>query len=109
VTQLTQPRLRPSEVVVQLQPFPEASLWAWALAGLTPAIRRRIRLYLTKWRYVKPSLDGSALLRLGVPKGALVGEAMRMLQAARLDGRVRTREQEVAAVRRLLRERGGSS
>jgi tRNA nucleotidyltransferase (CCA-adding enzyme) len=109
VTRLAQPRLRPSEVAAQLQPFPEASLWAQALAGSIPATRRRVRLYLTKWRYVKPSLDGSALLRLGVPKGALVGEAMRMLQAARLDGRVRTREQEVAAVRRLLRERGGSS
>jgi tRNA nucleotidyltransferase (CCA-adding enzyme) len=109
VTQLTQPRLRPSQVVAQLQPFPEAGLWAWALASPTPTARRRIRLYLMKWRYVKPSLDGSALLRLGVPKGALVGEAMRVLRAARLDGRVRTREQEVAAVRRLLRERGGSS
>ena len=72
-------------------------------------MRRRLRRYLDEWRYVKPTLDGRALQGLGVPAGALVGEAVRMLRTARLDGRVRTREQEVATVHRLLRERGGSS
>jgi tRNA nucleotidyltransferase (CCA-adding enzyme) len=107
--ELAQPRLRPSQVVARLEAYPEASLWAWALAGSPVATRRRIKLYLTDWCYVKSSLDGRALLRLGVPKGALVGEAMRTLRAARLDGRIRTREQDVAAVRRLLRERNVSS
>jgi tRNA nucleotidyltransferase (CCA-adding enzyme) len=60
------------------------------------------------WRYVKPTLDGRALQRLGVPRGPLVGEAMRALRTARLDGRVRTREQEIAVVRHLLAERGES-
>ena len=108
VSELGQPRLRPSEAVARLQPYPEPSLWAWALVALTPTLRRRLRRYLDHWRYVKPTLDGRALLRLGLPRGALVGEAMRMLRAARLDGRARTRQQEVAVVRRLLAERGES-
>jgi tRNA nucleotidyltransferase (CCA-adding enzyme) len=109
MSELGQPRLPPSEAVVRLETFPEVSLSAWALLAPTSTIRRRLRRYLEHWRYVKPALDGRALQRLNVPAGALVGEALRMLRTARLDGRVRTREQEVAAVHRLLRERGESS
>jgi len=109
VSSLAQPRLRPSEVVAQLEAYAEGSLWAWALLGPTPTVRRRIRRYLECWCYVKSVLDGRALERLGVVRGPLVGEAMRMLRTARLDGRVRTRQQEVAAVHRLLSERGRSS
>lgn len=104
-----QPRLRPSEAVARLEGYPEASVWAWALSAPSLQARRRLRRYLGSWRYVKPALDGRALERLGVPRGPLLGEAMRMLRAARLDGRVGTREEEAAAVRRLLAERGVST
>jgi tRNA nucleotidyltransferase (CCA-adding enzyme) len=105
---LGQRSLRPSEIVAFLDAYPEPTLWAWALVLPTPTLRRRLQRYLDDWRYVKSALDGHALLRLGLPKGALVGEALRMLRAARLDARVRTRQQEVAMVRRLLAERGES-
>ena len=108
-SELAQTRLRPSQVVALLEAYPEASLWAWSLVASSPTVRRRLRRHLEYWRYVKSSLDGRALQRLGVPRGPLVGEAMRMLRAARLDGQVRSREGEVAAVRRLLAARGGSS
>lgn len=103
---LAQAGLRPSEVVARLEAYPEASLWAWALAAPAGAARRRLARYLDCWRYVKPNLDGRALQRLGVAHGPLVGETVRMLRRARLDGQVRTREQEAAAVRRLLAQRG---
>ena len=109
ISELSQPRLRPSKAVTQLEVYPELSLWAWALAAPSPLVRRRLRRYLEHWRYVKPLLDGRTLQRLGVPRGPLVGEAVRLLRAARLDGRVRTREQELATVRRLFAERGRPS
>jgi len=105
---LSQPRLRPSQVVARLEAYPGPSLRAWALAAPSPLPRRRLDRYLQYWRYVKLNLDGRALQRLGVPRGPLVGEAMRALRTARLDGRVRSREQEAAMVRRLLAERGRS-
>jgi tRNA nucleotidyltransferase (CCA-adding enzyme) len=107
--ELAQSRLRPSQVVALLEAHPEPSLRAWSLAAPSPTVRRRARAYLEYWRYVKPSLDGRALQRLGVPRGPLVGEAMRMLRTARVDGQVRSRAGEVAAVQRLLAARGGSS
>jgi tRNA nucleotidyltransferase (CCA-adding enzyme) len=105
---LSQPRLRPSQVVARLEAYPEASLHAWALASSSPLPRRRLERYLDYWHYVKPALDGRDLQRLGVPRGPLLGEAMRALRTARLDGRVRSREQEVTAVRRLLAQQGES-
>jgi tRNA nucleotidyltransferase (CCA-adding enzyme) len=109
MNELAQPGLRPSRVVELVEAYPEASLWAWSLSAPSLTVRCRVRRYLEYWRYVKAALDGRALDRLGVPRGPLVGEAMRMLRDARLDGQVRSRKGEVAAVRRLLAQRGGSS
>jgi len=106
---LAQPRLRPSQVVRLVEAHPETSLWAWSLVASSRTVRGRLRRYLEYWRYVHSSLDGRTLERLGVRRGPLVGEAKRMLRAARLDGQVRSRKGEVAAVRHLLAERGGSS
>ena len=50
----------------------------------------------------KPALNGHDLLDLGVPQGPLVGEVVRTLSNARLDGKVRSRECEVALVKRRL-------
>ena len=109
VSDLAQTRLRPSQVVGLVGVYPEPSLWAWSLVASSPTVRRRLRRHLECWRYVKTSLDGRALQRLGVPRGPLMGEAMRMLRTGRLDGQVRSRKGEVAAVQRLLAARGGSS
>jgi len=51
---------------------------------------------------VRPHLRGGELLALGVAPGAAVGEALRKLRRARLEGRVKTRADEVELVRREL-------
>ena len=50
----------------------------------------------------RPALNGYDLLELGVPRGPLMGEIVRTLSDARLDGKVWSREEEVAVVRRRL-------
>lgn len=100
--QLTAAGLRPSQVVETLSPFPTASLWAFALAADDLLARWRARLYLKEWRYVKPTLDGQALLALGVPAGPQLGEVLRRLRAAKLDGQVHSRDEEIAFVKSAL-------
>ncbi len=95
--------LRPSEVVEMLSPYPPSALWALAALVRSETVRERVPNYLRRWRYVKPSLDGHALLSLGVPRGRAVGEALRRLRAARLDGEVRSRAEEERLVRSLAR------
>jgi tRNA nucleotidyltransferase (CCA-adding enzyme) len=56
-------------------------------------------------RYVKPVLRGGDLVSIGFPKGPLVGDALRELKSARLDGLVTTREDEIKTAEGYLASR----
>ena len=58
--------------------------------------------YLNDWRHARPILDGHDLVRLGVPQGPQVGELLKSLLNARLEGYVKTREDEGDFVRRRI-------
>ncbi len=98
VGQLHRPGLRPSEVDGLLSAYDEHALRARALTTGDPAAAW-VRRYLDELRHVRPLLDGNDLLALGVERGPGVGEALRALRRARLDGEVRSRDDEVAYVR----------
>ncbi|MCH7835909.1 MAG: CCA tRNA nucleotidyltransferase, partial [Chloroflexi bacterium] len=99
--------IRPSRVVALLSPFPTAAVWALAAAGGGPA-RGQAWRYLRRWRYVKPALDGHALLALGAQPGPGLGELLRRLKAAKLDGEVRSRQDEERMARDLLHSGAGT-
>ena len=73
----------------------------------TPAAESRVRRYLEEWRYVKPSLGGRELIRLGVPHGPQIGEVLGLLKRARLEGAAANRQDESAMVREYLAAKGG--
>ncbi len=94
-------QVRPGRTVELFSPFPSATVWALAAAGGGPA-REQASRYLRRWRYVKPALDGHALLALGATEGPQLGELLRRLKAAKLDGEVRSRRDEERMARDLL-------
>ena len=98
---LSAPSVRPSEVAAMLEQFPIAALWASAAVG-SGLIRERMVAFLTKTRYVKCALRGDDVIALGVRRGPEIGEVLRRLRAAKLDGGVRTRRDEEGFVRDLL-------
>jgi tRNA nucleotidyltransferase (CCA-adding enzyme) len=94
--------LAPSAIGNTLRALPvEGVLWLMITAD-TEAIRKAASRFLTEWRHLKPELSGSDIVALGIPQGPRVGETLRALRDAKLDGRVGTREQEVTHVRALL-------
>jgi tRNA nucleotidyltransferase (CCA-adding enzyme) len=95
-------RLRHSQVYDVLAPFDPEAVAACRIAAPSPIIGSRLRLYLEELRNVRPSLDGSDLLALGVPQGPQVGEVLAALRRVRLDGRVQSRDDEAAFVREWL-------
>ena len=95
---LRRPGLRPSEADDLLRAYDEHALRAAALAS-DDLVAEWVRRYLDELRHARPLLDGNDLLALGVEHGPVVGELLRALRRARLDGEVRTREDEVAYVR----------
>lgn len=75
---------------------------AGAAAGGSNA--RLVRRYLREWRELRPRLRGDDLVAIGVPHGPRVGELLRALTAARLDGALPDRAAELAFVRCRLND-----
>ena len=78
---------RPSECAARLDGLPEEAIRAASLCA-DEERRALLEMYLTKWKDVKPFADGDALQRMGVPFGPRIGEILRRLRAAWLDGEV---------------------
>jgi tRNA nucleotidyltransferase (CCA-adding enzyme) len=98
---LTNPRLKPSDIYRLLHGYSAPAIQANALASESPTVSRHLNLYLNKLRYVKPLLNGEDLKKMGIPAGPKIGEVLSALQKARLDGEVRTRKDEEKLVNHL--------
>ncbi len=88
---------KPSEVCALLDGLaPDALRAAMIMAGAPAA--NQIKSYLSDWWSVAPRLRGHDLLALGVPAGPGMGEALRELRRAHLDGETHSvrDEQELA-------------
>ncbi len=105
-----QKQLSASELVSLLEPFPVPVLQAQRDLAPSALQRERLEEYLTRLRHVHPDSTGDDLLRAGVPEGPTVGALLAEIRTARLDGRVSSKDEELAlAMRRLpmlLRRRG---
>jgi tRNA nucleotidyltransferase (CCA-adding enzyme) len=100
--ELSNPYLLPSHAYRLLQgSCPEAAL-AVALASTSPLAQERLLLYQNKWRSVKVQLSGDELQQMGVPPGRELGLILESLLEARLDGEVKTKEEEKELVQRWL-------
>jgi tRNA nucleotidyltransferase (CCA-adding enzyme) len=62
--------------------------------------KKRISLYHTRLRHVAIAVTGKDLLAMGLPQGPLFSKILRMVLDAKLNGQVKTREDEIAFVRR---------
>lgn len=99
----------PGAAYAALREVPELSAaWAWVLAG-RPGPRRLIAEHLRQWRDLPALLDGDDLRDLGLAPGPRFGLILAGLRAAQVAGRVRTRAQAVAWVRRGGEAENGSA
>ena len=99
---LDAPDLPPSGVYGLLQEYSPTSILACAIAAESALVQERLNLYLTRWRHVRTALDGDALQKLGIPSGPRLGEMLKALQDAKLDGKISSQEDETELVQRWL-------
>lgn len=97
--------LKSSEVYELLQDVDAGAVEGWMLAHSDSVVHRRLEDYLSRMRAARPMLDGRWLMALGVEEGPPVGEMLRALLMARLDGEVEFREDEERLVKRRLESR----
>jgi tRNA nucleotidyltransferase (CCA-adding enzyme) len=95
---------RPSEWSGILGQFPVATVAALVCISRSPTVRDKALDHLQRLRRLKPCLTGDDLVVLGVPGGPAIGEVLAKLKAGVLDGDLRTRDDEEAAVCSMLAE-----
>jgi tRNA nucleotidyltransferase (CCA-adding enzyme) len=91
---LDKPSLKPSEIYYLLREYEPVAIQANALASESSTIHRSLQLFLTKLRYIRTSLNGEELKRLGISAGPEMGQVLQILHKAKLDGEVSTRADE---------------
>ena len=102
VPRLEDPDLSPSMLYRTLEGCPMASIDALVRLTMNAVLRERLIDYSENLRFVQPILRGGDLIALGVTQGPEVGEILRRIRDARLDGEARTVDEERALVLRCL-------
>jgi tRNA nucleotidyltransferase (CCA-adding enzyme) len=90
--------LQPSATYLALDGHDETAIIANLIASESDHVRKNIQLYLKELRYVKVALNGDSLLAMGLPQGPIISAALNFLLDARLDGEVKTRQDEVRLI-----------
>lgn len=96
--------VKPSGVCACLQDMPPeglALIWARATDG---PVRRRVEDFWTRFRRIRPAITGRDLVRAGYRPGPKIGEALKRVTAAKLDGLVDGREAELRLAQQYLED-----
>ncbi len=96
---LANPKLTPSRIYRLLHGYSPTAVIANSLASDSPVARQHIQLFLDKLRYVKSSLTGNDLKKMGIAPGPRLKEILNLLHEARLDGKVTSKKGEVELVK----------
>ena len=97
--------MRHSEIYYLLHEYDPLAIQANALASESLPVYSYLQLFLTKLRYVKTSLNGEELQRLGISAGPELGKILQALHKAKLDGEVKTKADEEKLALSLKRSR----
>ncbi len=100
----TQPA--PSAIADNFEGLPlETVLFIHSFAN-RECVRLAVVNYLTKYRKVRPSLSGADLIKLGCEPGPSFSTILRRLRNARLDGEIRTKNDEISLVKKEYLDHG---
>ena len=97
--ELTRKRLQPAPIYSILHGYNHTALLAHYIASSSATARNAIKLYLEKLRFVKTALTGDDLRAMGIPPGPQMQEVLVILHNARLNGEVKSRQEEETLVR----------
>ncbi|MEJ2753701.1 MAG: hypothetical protein P8169_13655, partial [Chloroflexota bacterium] len=65
-------------------------------------IKAKLERYAREWRYIQCKISGNDLKELGLSPGPVYRQIFEALRAARLDGEITTREEEMQRVNEIL-------
>jgi len=95
-------RMLPSKVTDWLGDCPALVIYCLYLQSSNAKLKSILDQFSSKWRWIKPKADGRKLMDMGVEAGPRMGEILSSLKAARIDGKIRTDEEEQKLLLDLL-------
>lgn len=99
LSSLADPELAPSRIFRLLKDYSLTAITANSVASDSSVVQEHIKTFLTRLRSIKPSLTGNDLQKMGIPPGPRIKEILERLHEVRLDGKVKTKREEVEMVR----------
>jgi tRNA nucleotidyltransferase (CCA-adding enzyme) len=104
--ELDRPDLQNHELAALLRHSSSASRLIFWICSDSARTRDRLWRYETELRHVKPLVDGTYLMDLGLKPSPLFSQLLNAVRNARLDGEIHTKDEEKALIARLLEEKG---
>lgn len=92
--QIASRRMKASSIYKALYGLSKPAITAWSLLSDDPHISENLNFFLTDLKQVKTELSGAHLVSLGIPEGPKIGDILRDLLVARLDGEIASLEDE---------------
>ncbi|MGD2147986.1 MAG: CBS domain-containing protein [Anaerolineae bacterium] len=93
---------RPSAAYGLLRPYPARVLAVNWIATEREVAQRHLYAYQTEWRLMEAEVTGADLKAAGLVPGPLFGQLLDAVRDARLNGEVRSRDEELALVEAML-------
>jgi tRNA nucleotidyltransferase (CCA-adding enzyme) len=104
---LRDPHLQPSQAAAILDPIDSVAQALYLATEPDPPVANVMQKYAEQWRHIRPLLNGVDLQELGLPRGPLYGEILQTLRAARMDGTIKGREEEITLALALAGQADG--
>jgi tRNA nucleotidyltransferase (CCA-adding enzyme) len=98
IGELADATMNPGSVYRLLQSYSPLAISTGIIVGDSDESCRNMQLFLDKLRHIKLLLNGNDLIDMGIPRGPRIKDILNKLLYARLDGKVKTRQDEVRMV-----------
>lgn len=92
---LAPPMIKPSEVFTQLNPLSYETILFLKAKVRDRSTIKHIEKFLLKYDSIKLNISGRDLTRLGIPPGKQMGDILNKLLLAKIDGEIKTKEEEL--------------
>ncbi len=102
---LADAELSRSDIYRLLSPYSDEVIFICWLASDDKLVKERLQLYHGELAFIEPLVDGDDLKAMGLPPGPKYAEILRELRDARLDGKVKTLDEEQALVHQMMARR----
>jgi len=93
-------KILPSEIHGMLSPVPVETILLMMASTTSETAKERFSSFLTRLRNIKPELTGQEIRKLGFKPGPIYQRILNRLMDARLDGQVKTKEEEIRLIRK---------